>query len=308
MSIIKDLFVGPPNLKMALINSASLATVLTIFGHAFLGFEQSLMQMVVALLAGYSSAILFEYIDAKCLKRRPRYLGNGWNGFVFFMLAPHMTAITISFLIYVNDSLLMMVFAVVLAIGSKHVFRFKNGERYQHFFNPSNFGIAVIFLAAPWANIIVYQFTETYSGFWDWLVLIVIALLGMRMNLFLTKRMAIILAWVAGFFLQAFLRGQLYPVQMAAEITMVTAPAFVLFTFYMITDPMTSPSKLMAQIAFGFSIAMVYGILMYFHVVFAIFFAVTIVTGSRGLYIMTSLWLERQRTQTNLTGSAVPSS
>ncbi|WKD51574.1 hypothetical protein [Microbulbifer spongiae] len=308
MSTLKDLFVGPPNLKMALINSASLATVLTVFGHAFLGFEQSLMQMAVALMAGYSSAILFEYIDAKCLQRRPRYLGNGWSGFVFFMLPAHMTAITISFLIYVNDSLLMMVFAVVLAIGSKHVFRYKNGSRYQHFFNPSNFGIAVIFLVAPWANIIVYQFTETYSGFWDWLVLIVIALLGMRMNLFLTKRMAIILAWVSGFFLQAFLRGQLYPVQMAAEITMITAPAFVLFTFYMITDPMTSPSKLIPQIVFGFSIAMAYGVLMYFHVVFAIFFAVTIVTGSRGLFIMLSLWFERQRVQANLAGNVLPSS
>jgi hypothetical protein len=57
----------------------------------------------------------------------------------------------------------------------------------------------------------------------------------------------------------------------------------VLFTNYMITDPGTSPGKARAQFMFGSSIAVVYGVLMQFNVVYTLFFATSIVCAGRGL-------------------------
>jgi hypothetical protein len=65
----------------------------------------------------------------------------------------------------------------------------------------------------------------------------------------------------------------------------------VLFTFYMVTDPGTTPSKPLDQIIFGVSVAFVYGILMAFHVVFGLFFALTIVCSIRGLNLYLQEWL-----------------
>ena len=45
--------------------SATLATVFTILGHTVFGFEQSWAQLVVALLTGYTCALLFEWVDAR---------------------------------------------------------------------------------------------------------------------------------------------------------------------------------------------------------------------------------------------------
>jgi hypothetical protein len=63
----------------------------------------------------------------------------------------------------------------------------------------------------------------------------------------------------------------------------MTGIAFVLFTNYMITDPGTTPFKARAQFMFGSSVAIVYGILMQFNVVYTLFFATCIVCLGRGL-------------------------
>jgi hypothetical protein len=63
----------------------------------------------------------------------------------------------------------------------------------------------------------------------------------------------------------------------------MTGVAFVLFTNYMITDPGTTPSKGRAQFMFGASVAMVYGLLLVFNIVYTLFFATAIVCASRGM-------------------------
>jgi hypothetical protein len=63
----------------------------------------------------------------------------------------------------------------------------------------------------------------------------------------------------------------------------MTGLAFVLYTFYMVTDPATTPSSARGQVVFGLSVAAVYAALMVSHVVFGLFFALTIVCVARGL-------------------------
>ena len=63
----------------------------------------------------------------------------------------------------------------------------------------------------------------------------------------------------------------------------MTGVAFILYTFYMVTDPATTPNKPREQFLFGASVAVAYGFLMVFHIVFGLFFALTIVCTLRGL-------------------------
>ena len=85
------------------------------------------------------------------------------------------------------------------------------------------------------------------------------------------------MGWVGGFFLQAAIRSYYFDTPLMAALLPMTGVAFVLFTFYMISDPGTTPISTKNQIMFGLSVAMMYGFLMLFHVVFGMFFGLTIV-------------------------------
>lgn len=266
--------------------AAALATLLTIFGHALLGFEQALAHVFVALATGYSCALLLEYVDARANARPAAYAGGGWRKVVDFLVSVHMTSITMSFLIYTNTRLAILAFAVALAVGSKYLFRVQaeNG-RYIHFFNPSNFGIAVTLFLFPWVSIIPYMFLSWTANWVDFIVPCLILMLGTRLNLLFTKRLPLIGTWLLAFVAQAFIRSIFFGTPFMAGLTPMTGVAFVLFSFYMITDPMTSPKSVRGQVVFGIAIAAAYGVLLVEHVIFTLFYAVFIVTGCRGLYL-----------------------
>ena len=63
----------------------------------------------------------------------------------------------------------------------------------------------------------------------------------------------------------------------------MTSAAFIVFTLYMVPDPATTPLKPWRQAAFGFSVAMVYGLIQMLHLVFGLFFALLTVCAIRGL-------------------------
>ncbi len=284
----------PRNPRMGNRMAAALATVLTVVGHTLLGFEQAAIHVVVALLTGYGCALLFEYIDARANQRDAGFEGGGITKAIDWLVSPHMTSITTSFLIYTNERLAVLAFAVALAIGSKYVFRVKNAQgRYVHFFNPSNFGIAVTLFLFPWVSVIPYAFLSHVSGWIDWLVPALILMLGTRLNLLFTKRIPLILAWLVGFVLQAFLRSVFSTTPFLAGIVPMTGVAFVLFSFYMITDPQTTPSSLRGQIIFGLAVAFAYSLLMVEHVIFTLFYAVFAVTGLRGVWLFVQPMLAR---------------
>ena len=68
----------------------------------------------------------------------------------------------------------------------------------------------------------------------------------------------------------------------------MTGFAFILFTFYMITDPATSPSKIASQVCFAAAVAAFYALFMELHIVFGLFYALTVVTATRGTWIFLS--------------------
>ena len=267
-------------------------TVLNILGHAFFGFEQSLAQPLVALASAYSVELLLEFIDARCNRRPLRFLGGGPRKFVEFLLSAHITGLACAMLLYANERLGPVIFASVVAICSKCLLRAPAERGTRHFFNPSNFGITVTLLAFSWVSVAPpYQFTENMTGVGDWILPGVIVCTGTFLNARFTHRLPLIAAWPGGFVAQAALRSLLFDTPFGAGLIPMTGVAFILYTFYMVTDPATTPSGRRDQIAFGLSVAAVYGLLMVMHVVFGLFFALTIVCAVRGLCAFAVRWI-----------------
>ena len=163
------------------------------------------------------------------------------------------------------------------------------GVRTRHYLNPSNFGIAVTLLLFPWVGIAApYQFTENLGSVGDWALPMVIVCTGSFLNTWYTRRIPLALAWVGAFALQAIVSSLVLWFTtgfcpMASRLSAMTGVTFVLFTFYMVTDPATTPERPGAQVAFGASVALVYSLLLMSHVVFALFVALVIVCAARGL-------------------------
>ncbi|EDY52386.1 enediyne biosynthesis protein UnbU [Streptomyces clavuligerus] len=275
-----------PKVVTALRRFAISISVFNILGYTLLGFEQPWTWPLFALATAYAVEIVLEVVAARAEGRTERFRGNGVRGVVEFLFPAHITALALNMLTYVNDRVWVMLFGVIVAVGAKWVLRAPVRGRLRHFMNPSNFGIAVILLLFPWASIAPpYHFTEYVSGPLDWLIPLVIIMTGTLLNAKLTGRMWLIMAWLVGFVLQAVLRGLIFDTAIPGALGMMTGVAFVLFTNYMITDPGTTPSKPVAQMAFGGGVALMYGVLTALGIAYGIFFATAAVCLVRGGYL-----------------------
>jgi enediyne biosynthesis protein E5 len=258
-------------------------TVLNILGHTVLGFEQSLAQPLVAMATAYTLEIAFELIDAWASRRPLKFVG-GVRNFIDFLLSAHISALAVSMLLYANERLWVVAFAAAVAISSKLLFRAPTPTGSRHFLNPSNFGITLTLLLFSWVGIAPpYQFTESLGAAGDWILPAIIVVSGTFLNARFTRKLPLIAAWLGGFALQAIIRSLLCATSLLAALGPMTGVAFILFTFYMVTDPATSPSHHKGQILFGISVAAAYAMLVMMHVVFGLFFGLTIVCAVRGL-------------------------
>lgn len=258
-------------------------TVLTVLGHAVLGFEQSFAQPVVAMVTAYATQLLLEALEAWSQRRWPRYAG-GFGSLIHFLLPAHISALAVAMLLYYSDRLLLVAFAAATSIASKTLFRAPQRGQWRHFFNPSNFGITVTLFAFPSVGLLPpWQFTTNLGDVLDVLLPIGICALGTMLHLGYAQRLPLIGAWLCGFVVQALLRAALFGTSCLASLAPMTGVAFVLFTFYMAPDPATTPQRPLPQAIFGFTVAAVYGLLMSLHVVDGLFLALTIVCLARGL-------------------------
>jgi hypothetical protein len=269
----------------ALARFAVAITVLNLLGHTILGFEISVVQMLVCAATGYAVEIVLETVAAWSESRKPVFASAGVKRLVIFLLPAHITSLATSMLLYPGDRLLPLIFGVVVAMSSKAIFTVTVAGKRRHFLNPSNTGIGATLFLFPTVGALPYHFTEGLYGYWDWALPALIVCTGTFLNSRFTKRMPLILAWLGGFVIQAVVRHFLYPTWLLASLAPMTSVPFVLFTFYMITDPQTSPSSVRGQVIFGSSIAAVYGVLMGFHVVYMIFPALFLVCLGRGIIL-----------------------
>jgi Na+-transporting NADH:ubiquinone oxidoreductase subunit NqrB len=134
-----------------------------------------------------------------------------------------------------------------LAIASKYVLQYRN----NHIWNPTNFAIVVLLLAAPnrisvlshqWGNDVV-----TNLAIWTFGLIIVTRV----------RVLHVTLAYVAAFLLLNSARALLLGQAVLPEIAPITGPMYQLFVFFMITDPRTIVRDRRWQVAVAVIIAVV---------------------------------------------------
>lgn len=250
----------PPNMRLAALRRFAVTiTVLNLLGRSILGFENSWAQMFVALLAAYFTEIILEMVDALANKKAARFIGGGVTNFIDFLLPAHISGMAVSMLLYCGDLLLPFAFASVVAIASKALLTVKVNNSERHFLNPSNTGIALTVLLFPaLAPIMPWQFTENLSSNWSSAFAVIVIFLGTYMNLYYAKRIPLVLGWVAAFAIQGVIRCLINGIPLIVGLVPITGVSFLLFTFYMITDPGATPSDKREQVIFGVSTAVVY--------------------------------------------------
>jgi enediyne biosynthesis protein E5 len=267
-------------------------TVFNILGHTVFGFEQAWIQPLVSVFTAYVCEIWFELVECYIQRRKPRFSG-GWRNMVDFLLSAHITGVACAMLLYSNSRLMPIVFATATAMASKAVLRVTVEKGSRHFLNPSNFGITLTLLLLPWVGIAPpYHFTENIHGWGSWILPAIIVLSGSFLNIKFTRRICVALGWAGGFFAQALVRNLIFGTPVAAALMPMTGVAFVLFTFYMVTDPATTPCQSRGQLLFGSLVGVTYGALVILHVVFGFFFALTLVSLARGITLYAQKYLQ----------------
>ncbi len=195
-------------------------------------------------------------------------------------LSAYITSLSIAILLNFAHDYAVLALPIFLAIGSKYLFTFDG----KHHYNPSLFGVVVTLLfagdlitAAP-----AYQWggTLAISAF-----IVTLALAGF---VFRIGRGWLIASFLITYVLQTGLRAWIMRAHLPPEMLFLgtlTAPPFFLFTFFMLTDPRTSPRTRGAQIAVGVSIALVDLVLHRFQSVFTFFYAAFIVATVRLVWL-----------------------
>jgi enediyne biosynthesis protein E5 len=135
----------------------------------------------------------------------------------------------------------------LLAISSKYVLRYRD----NHLWNPTNFAIVTLLLAAPQrVSVLSHQWgNDVMTNLVIWAFGLVIAAR--------VKVLHITLTYVASFLLLNALRGVMLGQPVLPEIAPITGPMYQLFVFFMITDPRTVVRHRKWQIAVTVLIALV---------------------------------------------------
>jgi Na+-translocating ferredoxin:NAD+ oxidoreductase RnfD subunit len=155
----------------------------------------------------------------------------------------------------------------VLSIMSKYVLRVKG----RHIWNPSNFGICALLFLAPFA--VAPLSVQWGNDLWPMLVIWVVGLNAIWM----AKRAHITMAYVASFFLFAFVRSLITGSSFVTEVSPITGPMYQLFALFMVTDPKTTVSSRWGAVAVVCLVAFVEMLLRLAEVIYAPFYALFLV-------------------------------
>jgi Na+-transporting NADH:ubiquinone oxidoreductase subunit NqrB len=217
----------------------------------FLGFSQTRQQIFVGFL---TCALL----DFGLIYTTTRKIAIPMSGIV--------SGLSLSLLLDSGTRLLPFVLCGALAICSKYFVQYQG----KHFFNPTNFGMAIILLLGLGSVTPGYQWGGGTTALW-------IALSMGGMTLFRVRRLALIGSFLGFFILSALALRFIFGQSGTLSFGLMTGAPFQLFTFFMLPDPRTTPVGVKGQIGFSFATVLVDFILRIFRVDISLFLSLFIV-------------------------------
>ena len=163
-----------------------------------------------------------------------------------------------------TDELILYFLAAFLAISSKYIFT----VRWKHFLNPSNFWAFIVLAFFPlitWNNPLqwwkIHTLWEPYYIGLVVLILVFASILIWRVYAWIKVNLLfLIIPFVGTHF---FLYSTTSEWSTLSLLTFYT-PAFLIFTFHMLTDPVILPKNNFSKALFGINVAIGFYILQYF--------------------------------------------
>jgi enediyne biosynthesis protein E5 len=185
------------------------------------------------MIAAIGTAIVLEMV-----------LGKIIYGKVPNLASAYVSGISVGILVR-TEALWPIALTSALAILSKYVIRVKG----RHIWNPSNFAIGAMLLVA-------HEHMATLGPEFDnkLIPFILVALVG-SVIVWRLKRLHISAAYALAFVFFAWIRSLVTGQQFATAVAPITGPMYMLFTFFMITDPKTTVKGRNAQIVVAVLVA-----------------------------------------------------
>lgn len=198
------------------------------YGVAFLGFDVTPVRAVLIV----STALATQLVGTR-FARLPAF--DPWSALI--------SSLSLCLLLRTNSALVAM-FAASAAIGSKFLFRF-NGK---HIFNPTNFALVLAIALTGDAWVSPGQWgSAAFFGF-------LLACAG-RFVVHRADRGDVTLAYLATMLLLVVGRSLSLHEPLAIPLHRLESGALLLFAFFMISDPKTTPDSRLGRIFFGALVA-----------------------------------------------------
>ena len=216
-----------------------LITLILLAGQLTFGFLESWPKTGLAIAAAMATELI---------------LGRVFTGKWPHLASAYISGISVGILVR-SPAIWPYLLCSAISITSKYVIRWRG----RHLWNPSNFGIAMMLLLAPYA-------VATLSIQWgnNLMPMVVVWIIG-SLIIARLKRFHITFTYVASFIAFAFLRSAITHDTWQAEVAPITGPMYQLFIFFMITDPKSTVLTKKGQILIAFLIAAVECVLRLLH-------------------------------------------
>ena len=204
-------------------------------------------------VSGYFALQIQAVVGVAVVAMGLQWLLCRWQGVSFTFLSSINTSLSILLLLNASHYV-WLVFASALAIVSKFVIRWQG----RHVFNPSNIAIVVLLLASDMVWV-----TPGKWGQGLWLALLVAAaglvvILGWRPML---TSLSFLACYSAILIVRAMWLGD----PMAIPLHQLQSGALLIFTFFMLSDPMTTPVSAWGRVLFGCTLAVLASWLQFVH-------------------------------------------
>lgn len=244
----------------------ALLTLYVILGITVLDFNRTLPQILTTV----ASACLLDVCLHFVLRRRT----------LLFPLSAAISAMGLGILANYAHGVWPLFIPVFFSIASKYVFTFQG----RHVYNPTMFGIVASLL---WGQGMIsiapaYQWGGTTS------VALFIVTCALLLFVFKIGRSALIVSFLSFYFIQTGIRAWLTRYHVPPETLFfgsLSSPAFYLFAFFMITDPVTSPKSSRQQVAMSFGVVLLDFILHKLQTLSTLFFAGIIYATGRFIFL-----------------------
>ncbi|MGA5691464.1 RnfABCDGE type electron transport complex subunit D [Cytobacillus pseudoceanisediminis] len=206
-----------------------------IAGQIYLGFFQTWDAVILSV----TTTTITEFLLVRIIYKK-------WK----FPLSAIITGTGISLLLSSHE-LWPYVLTSFLAIFLKFTVRFQGG----HVFNPNNLALVIMLFFLP-------QYAVSTPKQWTngFVIMLFILLLGLIVS-YSANRLDTAVAFLVGFFVFSLVRHYFFGEPLLFAMGPLMGASLQLFTFYMITDPKTTPGSRKARIIFAVLIALVDSVL-----------------------------------------------